>query len=92
MTNTRSLIKEAIILALLLPFAFALFALPALASTHPVGDDNDITVTNTNNATVNNIVNVSAKTGNNDADGGDGDEGGDGGDGGDNAGSGGSGS
>lgn len=43
------------------------------------GDDNEITVTNTNNATVHNTVHVDAKTGKNDADGGNGSRGGNGG-------------
>ncbi|MCA9361121.1 hypothetical protein KC845_01035 [Candidatus Kaiserbacteria bacterium] len=44
------------------------------------GDDNDVKVESSNNATVNNNVEVEAETGDNDANGGDGDEGGNGGD------------
>ena len=66
----------------------ALMALGAYAITMPAsafwqmsdsGDDNDIKVSVTNNATVNNNVEVEAETGDNEAAGGDGEEGGNGG-------------
>ncbi len=76
-TNTLAFIT----LALIALGAFAI-TMPASAfwSHNNSGDDNDIKVSVSNEATVTNTVDVEAKTGGNEADGGDGEEGGNGGD------------
>jgi hypothetical protein len=76
-TNTLAFITFA--LAVIGAFAITMPA-SAFWSHNNSGDDNDIKVSVSNEATVNNTVEVEAETGDNEADGGDGDEGGNGGD------------
>lgn len=80
MTNTTSKATATILAAIVATAVMTLFAAPASAFSLFGGDGDSRTVTNTNNATVENDVRVTASTGSNDARGGDGARGGWGGD------------